>query len=1121
MPDKLTGQRANISDGTFKHVTDLLKHLESHQSCQGWSVRPRIYTVLRNIGRLDLFQKFIDLGLKDISFPYTPEKLPNFLQEDSLRDSFLRNQKYVLTDASQLEKGLHAYTKNADDLFRVVKHLGRGGYGSVDQVWSLMSLAWFARKQFLRKKSPREDQAMLKNFENELSSLKRLSHQHLVKLVGSYTDQKSVAFLMVPIADMNLLTFLESYKRGQHDTSLRTYFGCLANALGYLHGQRIRHRDLKPENILIKDLKVYVADFGTALDWSHTLKDTTTDVGVPATARYMAPEVANRMPRNSASDLWSLGVIYLEMVTVLRGQSLSALRKFLEKNGTQHPFVFGNPPATTQWFEKLRLEGIGPESDNEPLTWIKDLTQPDPLRRPQPWALTEHIKNSSSTSFTGICCANDETVPDYPSPPTTAYSGENAKATTLHEQLAAFEPIPRSFGPVISQSSQHSVEQWLGTAGGSVEGAFLDGQYFEDPYEIVEDTTMETTACPDSVSRDLEEDSTPVTPTGYEITEEDSDDGNEGVGQIGYEITEDSSGSERIIRPSSPSRLVGPIVSTEPAASSVQSVKESHFYGEDPSHDFKLQKAITEHLESICELSEPPSVNVVDHSTVRRVDHRSAAAKLRAPSGESTRTSISNDRDTQPPASNPSATNTPLDGNSAIGLRDQQPLTEQSLTPQVAQRKKRTTGPGASTATTGLGLPNKGLTSENLRRGPTPTTGLSLPNKGLTSENRRRVPTATTGLGLPNKGLTSENLAKLDADSSNTASITLHSRDTQRSKVTADPLMKMMAAEDYMQEVWEAASTRVTSVVTARTRKALSSLGPGVAWQDRHLRYVEHYAKQGMAAAVRELLQAGCNPGTTRKPNYRPLINAVRAGTPRHNKVVRVLLDNGADVNAVHPATGKTSLHFAIENSYFPGYTNLIRNLLEHAANPNALDRNKDTPLLQILYGGYGPLEKHKRDALACLLQPHLDTDVNVMPPGTLNMPIHLAVRRRDALAVGMLIQKGSRVNDPNGAGKTPLRMAANSCKGEIGVNELELLRYLLESGAKVNKTSGEDRDTALHLAAVQGCMQAVRLLLSHNADPSVRDKQGRTPLQAATANKSKMSDHTFAVIKKRLKRYA
>lgn len=385
----------------------------------------------------------------------------------------------------------------------------------------------------------------------------------------------------------------------------------------------------------------------------------------------------------------------------------------------------------------------------------------------------------------------------------------------------------------------------------------------------------------------------------------------------------------------------------------------------------------------------------------------------------------------------------------------------------------------------------------------------------------RAVPPSTSFV-LPNMGgLTSENLTLLQADTSGTASATPRDGKSQLSNIAIVSLAKMMTAEDYMQEVWEAASTRATSVLSARTRQALSSLGPGVVWQDRSLHYVEHYAKAGKAAAVRELLLAGCNPGTKKKPNYRPLINAARAGTLRHNKVVKVLLDHGADVNAVHPATGKTSLHFAIENSYFLGYTNLIRNLLEHAANPNALDRNKDTPLLQILYGGYKPLEKHKRDALACLLQPHLDTDVNVMPPGTLNMPIHLAARRRDALAVGMLIQKGSKVNEPNGAGTTPLRIAANNCKGKIGDNDFELLRYLLESGANVNETSGEDESSALHLAAVQGCMQAVRLLLSHNADPKIKDKQGRTPLEAAIANKSKMSDETFAVIEKRLKRVA
>lgn len=128
-PDKKTGSVGSISDSTFKHITELLNHLESHRGYQGWKTRPRTYTVLRNIDRLDLFPHFIDRDVKDIAFPYTLDKLPDLIQDDDSRDKFLRHQKYVLTDASQLEEGRHAFTKNGADIFHLVRHLGRGGYG--------------------------------------------------------------------------------------------------------------------------------------------------------------------------------------------------------------------------------------------------------------------------------------------------------------------------------------------------------------------------------------------------------------------------------------------------------------------------------------------------------------------------------------------------------------------------------------------------------------------------------------------------------------------------------------------------------------------------------------------------------------------------------------------------------------------------------------------------------------------------------------------------------------------------------------------------------------------------------------------------------------------------------
>ncbi|CAO1603310.1 hypothetical protein XANCAGTX0491_006898 [Xanthoria calcicola] len=90
--DKKTGSQSSISDGTFQRIAELLNHLQAHQNGHGWSDRPRTYTVLRNIQRLDLFQPFIDLGLNDIAFPYTIEKIPDLIPEDDLKDRFLRHQ---------------------------------------------------------------------------------------------------------------------------------------------------------------------------------------------------------------------------------------------------------------------------------------------------------------------------------------------------------------------------------------------------------------------------------------------------------------------------------------------------------------------------------------------------------------------------------------------------------------------------------------------------------------------------------------------------------------------------------------------------------------------------------------------------------------------------------------------------------------------------------------------------------------------------------------------------------------------------------------------------------------------------------------------------------------------
>ncbi|KAL9631910.1 MAG: hypothetical protein Q9204_004013 [Flavoplaca sp. TL-2023a] len=1120
-------------------------------------------TLLRNIKRLDLFQSFIDLDLNDIAFPYTIEKLPELLHEDDLRRGFLRHQRYVLTAASHLEDGQHAHTKNGDDLFRLVRHLGRGGFGSVDLVWSRMSFREYARKLFLRKTWSRADQKILTNFERELANLKRLSHEHLVKVVGSYTDQRSVALLMEPVAEMNLMTFLERCNGNREGwaPSLRSYFGCLANAVGYLHTQRIRHRDLKPENILVKQYKIYITDFGTAQDWSRALNDTTMDTSVPATGHYMAPEVAHRSPRNSAADMWSLGVVFLEMVTVLRGQSVLKMRKFIANHGTRYPCVYSNGPATTQWFEELRLNGQGPVSDNEPLSWIKDLTQLEPQRRPKPWALTNQIRSSvSSIAFIGICCKDEDVVHDYPSPPSSASSEEEAP---LQEQLEALGFPEKPYGLLMQPQKQSSLTQWRDNVIQDTASPYTmnlwDGGVYDEPHQILDDNTVGVKGFAGAQhsfgfdTAEIKEHTILESCQGYQIAEDDSDN-EKGTDLNGYEITEDSSESEHTACPSSPQLQAGgfaplngedgpqhgslPIGSLSPAAI----IKELDLIPELPEpFEPMASDAVDTALDATPATSAVSDVPVSDRlqghpttsepttkTTRTRVDRRKANHTVSfednttlpgdgKPATKSDCTSVNRCKadHTVSFENNPT-----LPGDGKLSTKTDLTRLDRRKADHTVSFEDNPTilGDGTAATKTDRTRVDRRKADRTVSFEDNPTVlgdGKAATKTDRTRLDRRKADRTVSSEDNPTllengKALTMENLSKLASATAETSAA--HTDRPRREDVMKYDTKPKMTAGFYMQEVWQAASTTKTSVLDAKTQKAFARLGPGIVWQDRTQHLVESYANQGKAAAVRELLKAGCNPGTRKKPRWKPLINAIRAGTPRHNKVVKILLEHGADVNAKHPATGKTSLHFAIENPFFPGYTNIIRILLEHGADGNALDKNKDSPLLQILYGGYKVLAKHKRDALACLLQDHIDVDVNVTPLGTLDMPIHLAVRRRDAIAVAILIHRGSRVNDPNGTGLTPLRIAASSWSEKSSEDDMEILKYLLLGGANIYEGTNNSPHTVLEIAARQGCVQAVNLLLRKRMGPQL-PQMCQAAAEAATANKSKMSEAAYGSI--------
>ncbi|TVU22970.1 hypothetical protein EJB05_32694 [Eragrostis curvula] len=196
--------------------------------------------------------------------------------------------------------------------FSDVNLLGQGGFGYVHK-GVLPNGTEVAVKQ-LRDGSGQGE----REFQAEVEIISRVHHRHLVSLVG-YCISGDNRLLVYEFVPNNTLEFhLHGRGRPTMDwpTRLRIALGS-AKGLAYLHEDcypKIIHRDIKASNILL-DLKfeAKVADFGLAKLTSDT--NTHVSTRVMGTFGYLAPEYASSGKLTEKSDVFSFGVMLLELIT--------------------------------------------------------------------------------------------------------------------------------------------------------------------------------------------------------------------------------------------------------------------------------------------------------------------------------------------------------------------------------------------------------------------------------------------------------------------------------------------------------------------------------------------------------------------------------------------------------------------------------------------------------------------------------------------------------------------------------------------------------------------------------------------------------------------------------------
>lgn len=253
--------------------------------------------------------------------------------------------------------------------YEPVQAVGRGAYGNVYLYRRLFDNKQVVIKQIPMESITTEECELTKN---EVKVLAMLHHPNIIEYYENFLENNTMMIVMEYAPGGNLYDYLRCRGEGNllQEEDVLHLFCQLVVGIKHIHECSILHRDIKSHNILLDRSHriVKIGDFGISKILSSKSKAHSV-VGTPC---YLSPELCQEKPYNKKSDIWALGCVLYEMLTLRRA------------------FEAGTLPALIMKIMRGIFVPIHPQYSAEMRSLVHLLLHVDPAQRPNIHEVISH-----------------------------------------------------------------------------------------------------------------------------------------------------------------------------------------------------------------------------------------------------------------------------------------------------------------------------------------------------------------------------------------------------------------------------------------------------------------------------------------------------------------------------------------------------------------------------------------------------------------------------------------------------------------------------------------------------------------------------------------------------------